>query len=619
MKNCILFLLKLIAFWLCLFAIQHTFFLLYNHSGYKAAGALHVLSSYYQALSMDLAATAYLITIPSLLLILSLFIKKNKGIIRSVHFINYILIVICILISISDTALFSAWGTKLNNKAMSYLFLDAKEAIIAFAAVPYWFFIILLIVSSLFTIFIYRRFIKLNVIGPVKLSHKLIFPFVLLFFLFISIRGGFQTYPINKSWVYYSKYSVLNYASLNGFWNVMELVVNPDISENPYKYFSNRKANNIVHEMFETPADSTQLILTSAKPNIVLILLESVSAECVSKLNGISGVMPGFDSLTSEGLLFTNFYASGFRTEQGLVSLFTGFPAQPQTTIMRKFGKFDKLPNLPRMLGDNGYSENYYYSGNTYFANTDAFLAFSGFTNIYNEDNYPWHHVTDWGAYDEELFNCHLEKAQNDRQPFFSIIMTSTNHEPFDADVEKVYKGGTGADAYKNTVHYTDKCLTEYLQKARTKPWFSNTLFIITADHAHSYPYERAANEVERHQVPFLIYGDVLNKAYRGKSCNKVGSQTDFPAILLDQLRISLKQFSFSKNLMNTSSPEFAFYTFDNGFGMVTPQQAIVFDHNLHEVVYRKNNQPAAVDRKITDQGKALLQLTFEDYIRFNN
>jgi phosphoglycerol transferase MdoB-like AlkP superfamily enzyme len=618
MKNSIVFLLRLSVFWLCLFTLQHTFFLLYNRTGYRDAALLHVLRSYSSAFAMDLAATAYLISIPAILLIISLFIRKNSLIIRSIHIFNYILIIICIIISISDTALFSAWGSKLNSKALSYL-LYPKEAITSFAAVPYWFFIFVLIIAGIFAIIIYKRFLYLNIDNPVKLSHKLIFPFVLLFLLFVSIRGGFQTFPINKSWVYYSKYPVLNYAALNGFWNIMEILVNPDISSNPYTYFGKEKAESIVKQMFEVSSDSNQMILTSVQPNIVLVLLESVSAECVYRLGGIKGLMPGFDSLAEEGLLFTNFYASGFRTEQGEISLFTGFPAQPQTTIMRKFGKFDKLPNLPLMLGEKGYSENYYYSGNTDFANTGVFLKFSGFTKIYNEDNYPWQHTTDWGAYDEELFACHLEEAEKDRQPFFSILMTSTNHEPFDANVEKIYTGKSEADAYRNTVFYTDKCLKEYLKKAKTKPWYKNTLFIIAADHAHNYPYDREANEVERHHIPFLLFGEALDSTYRGKICDKVGSQIDFPAILLNQLGISSRQFPKSKNLLNRHSPEFAFYTFDNGFGIVTPQQAIVYDHTMQKIVYRKNKLPPAIDRKITDQGKAFLQLTFEDYIRFTN
>jgi phosphoglycerol transferase MdoB-like AlkP superfamily enzyme len=348
-------------------------------------------------------------------------------------------------------------------------------------------------------------------------------------------------------------------------------------------------------------------------------MLESVSAECIESLNGIKGLMPGMDSLAKKGLLFTNFYATGFRTEQGIISFLSSFPAQPQTTIMRNFGKFEKLPNLARILGDSGYSENYYYSGNLVFACQIAFIRSSGFAHILDKDNYDWEKRTDWGAYDEEIFSCHLKEAEKDSQPFFSVIMTSTNHEPFDADVEKIFKGNSEADGFKNTVHYTDKCLFDYLQKAKTKSWYDNTLFIITADHAHSYPNGRRANEAERHRIPMLLYGNVIKPEYQGKINDKVGSQTDLPASLLSQLKIPFKNFERSKNLFNTYSPEFAFYAFDNGFGFITPKQIIVYDHNLGQVVYRKNKLSEKTDKEITDQGKAYLQEMFEQYIKFNN
>jgi phosphoglycerol transferase MdoB-like AlkP superfamily enzyme len=618
MKSIISFLIKLLIFWICLFAVQHTLFLLFNHEGLSGARFINILLSYYHALAMDIAASAYLMAVPVLLIIISLFLRRKNIFNKFIHIYNFILITFCLIITISDIGLYMAWGTKINSKALSYLAFP-KEAITSFAAVPYWLFIIILIAETFIVLYIYKKIFRLDFTSHIRIISKFIFPLIILFLLFISIRGGLQKYPINKSWVYYSKYSVLNYSALNGFWNFMEIIVNPDIKKNPYQYFSKEKAETIVKEMHKVSADSTKMTLTTERPNIVLILLESVSAECMNKLGGIKGMMPGMDSLASEGLLFKNYYANGFRTEQGEIALLTGFPAQPQTTIMRKFGKFDKLPNLARILGDNGYSENYYYSGNTEFANTDAFFKLSGFEKILNENNYPWKKRTDWGAYDEELFVCHLKEAEKDKQPFFSIIMTSTNHEPFNADVEKVFTGNSEAEGYKNTVHYTDKCVWDYLQKAKSKPWYANTLFIIISDHAHSYPYEREANEAERHHIPLLFYGNVLNEKYRGKEIETIGSQIDLPAILLAQLKLEHNQFLRSKNLLNIYTPQFAYYTFDNGFGIITPEQILVYDHNLGQVVYRKNKLPAVVDDKITEQGKAFLQVTFDEYIGFNN
>ena len=557
-------------------------------------------------------------SLPLLLLICSIFIKKNNSLINAIYILNITFIIANILISISDIGLYSAWGTKLNSKAIAYLAYP-KEALGSFASVPYWKFICITIIECFLFIFIYRKVFKLGFFGELNIYIKIIFPIIIIFLLFTAIRGGYGKRPISKGSVYFSKHAVLNYSATNSFWNFMEIFVNPEIKDNPYKYFSQDKAEKIMKAMSETSMDSTEMILTTTKPNIVLILMESVSAECLGSLDSLKGIMPGLDSLTKDGLLFTNFYANGFRTEQGIIAYLSSFPAQPQTSILRKFGKFEKLPNMAKLLGDNGYSENYYYSGNIEFANTGPYLRSSGFSNILGQDNYNWVTTTDWGAYDEELFACHLKEATKDHQPFFSIIMTSTSHEPFNANVEKIYKGNNESDNYRNTVHYTGNCIYDYLQKAKSQPWYNNTLFIITSDHAHSYPCGRGANEIKRHWIPLLFYGNVLKPQYKGKRNEHIGSQIDLAASLLSQLKMPYKQFVRSKNIFNKYSPEFAFYTFDNGFGIITPKQSIVFDHNLGQIVFRKNQLSTAIDNEITDQGKAYLQLMFEEYIRFNN
>lgn len=617
MKKNIIAVVKLIVFWVLLFILQHTVFLIYNVRELSEPGFWIAVKSYWFALSMDVSSTCYLVLIPILLVFIASLLTKNRVFMKIIHVYNIVWIIICCLISIFDIGLYSAWGSKINSKAISYL-LYPKEAFQSFSSVPYFLLISIVVVEILITAYFYKKWVRIKQINKINLFTSFAFVIICVFLLLTGIRGGFQKYPLNKGWAYYSKYTVLNYSALNGFWNFMEIFVNPGIKNNPYKYFSNDEAETIVKKMYEVKTDSTELILNTDRPNIVLILLESVSAECSGKLGGIKGLMPGFDSLCSVGLLFANFYATGFRTEQGLISYLSCFPAQPKATIMRQFGKFEKLPNFAKILGENGYSLNYYYSGNLEFANTGPYLASSGFNKIIGQDDYSWKRTTDWGAYDNELFACHLNKAAEDSIPFFSIIMTSTNHEPFEANVEKIYKGNSESDNFKNLVYYTDKCLSNYLKKAKEKPWYKNTLFIITSDHAHSYPYDRKANEVERHWIPLLFYGNVLKDECKGKINEHIGSQTDLAATLLAQMGIDYKRLKRSINLLNEYSPDFAFYTFDNGFGIITPDQAMVFDHDVGQVVYKKKNADAFTDKKILKEGKAYLQQMFDEYIRLN-
>lgn len=600
------------------FAIQHIIFLVYNQVELKNISSLLIASSFYHALSMDLSASAYLITLPFIIIAIGMFFNVGFNATKKFNYLNRILIVVCVLIGLFDTGLYSIWGSKINGKALSYLQYP-KEAITAMAAVPYGWFLAAILLQSATALFIYNKIFKFKIDNSGKPWPKIIASIIALGLIFVAIRGGIQKYPLSKSRAYFSKYAVLNYSAVNGFWNFMQLLVEPDIETNPYQYFENSKASDLVEDMHAVKQDSTIEILTTKRPNIVLILMESVSGECLESLNGLKGVMPGLERLTKEGLLFNNFYANGFRTEQGIIACISGFPAQPQTTIMRNFGKFDKLPNLARILGDSGYSVNYYYSGNVEFAKTDAYLKSSGFTQILDKNNYPWQKSTDWGAYDNELFDCHLKKAESDPSPFFSVIMTSTNHEPFNGEVDKVFKGHKTSDMYKNTVHYTDKCISEYLESAKSKSWYNNTIFIITSDHAHSMPNNRLANDPVRHHIPLIFFGNVLKPEFKGTVNSKIGSQIDLPAMVLSQLGLAFKQFRRSKNLFNEFAPEFAYYTFDNGFGLINKSQTIVYDHDANMVVFKDNNVPKNLEEQNLALGKAYLQNMMEEYIHLNN
>jgi phosphoglycerol transferase MdoB-like AlkP superfamily enzyme len=419
--------------------------------------------------------------------------------------------------------------------------------------------------------------------------------------------------------VYFSKYPVLNNAALNGFWNVVEIISKPQVTVNPYNYFDDATATAVVDGLYKTAEDTTTQILTTARPNIILVMMESMSADNFDVLGGEKGIAPCFDSLCKQGILFTDFYASGFRTDQGLVAMISGFPAQPASAVIKNFGKFDKMPNLVRTLSDTGYYTSYYCGGNYKFANTDTYLISAGIDKLSGEHEVPYTRRTQWGAYDEDLYSYVIADAMKLRQPFFSIIATITNHEAFDADVEKVFKGGSMTDNYKNTAHYADKAVFDFIQKARSQPWFSNTIFIITADHAHRYPMNRAYNEPLRHHIPFLLYGDVIKPEYSGTQIKNTASQVDFPATMLAQLNISAgkrQQYQWSKNLFNKYSNGFAFYAFDNGFGFVTPAAEVVYDHNLGQVVMEAKRDSSANGSDILRQGKAYLQTMFGSFIK---
>jgi phosphoglycerol transferase MdoB-like AlkP superfamily enzyme len=600
-------------FWMLLFTIQRIFFLLFYHSELNGIPFSHILLSLVYGLSLDISATSYLVFIPLLLISLGMMFKKNDVFFTLNNWLNYILIIFCLLIYFIGIGLYGNWGQKINTKALSFLVYPKEIAGMIMDVYNILYFAIFVVFASAM-IYIYRR-----LFSPKRHTSTGIFVSI-IFFLFFSagcllgVRGGFQNIPINKSWCYYSKHSTLNFASLNDFWNFFDIIVNPQIKSNPYIYTDNETALNTIKQLYATQ-DSTEHIVKNNRPNIVLIIMESMSADAIACFGGQPGIAPKFDSLAKEGLLFSNYYATGFRTEQGLIAMISGFPAQPVSSIIRNFGKFDHLPNLIRTLGDKGYSTSYYFGGDLLFANTKTYLEVSGINLMAGVDEVPHTRETDWGAYDEDVYAYQLSDIGKQKQPFFSMIMTLTNHEYFTADVEKINHGHTENDLYHNTAHYADKCLFDYIQQAKKQKWYDNTLFIITADHAHKHPMERNYNEPDRHHIPLLLCGGALRDEYKGKVVAKTASHLDMAATILGQLDMKNTEFKWSKNFLNKYAKGFAFYTFDNGFGFISDSSEVVYDQNLKSTIIARNKISGGDYNKNLKQGKAMLQIVFQEYI----
>ena len=595
------------------FALHRVSFLILYHRELMGISFSHIMLSFVYGLSLDISASCYLMVLPLLLFSAGMMLKKGQILFAIANWVNYLLIILCLVINFIGLGLYASWGQKINSKAISFLIYPKEMKGIMFDWNNLLYFVGFLI-FVIGTIFLYRKLIKPKqhvFLGYIRSS---VFLVVFTFCLLIGARGGFQRIPINKSWSYYSKHCTLNFASVNDFWNFFEIIVKPQMKHNPYNYMDKTVAQQTISGLYKT-AESSEYIAKTKRPNIVLVIMESMSADAIACFGGEPGIAPKFDSLSKEGLIFTNYYATGYRTDQGMGAIICSFPAQPVTDVMNDFGKFDYLPNLIKTMDKNGYRTSYYFGGELDFAHTNTFLTVSGTDVIVGKQNVPHKRETDWGAYDEDVYAYQLKEISREKQPFFSMIMTITNHEYFTADVEKIVPGNTELDRYHNTAHYADKCVYNYIQEAKTHDWYNNTLFIITGDHAHPHPRERKYNEVLRHHIPLLICGGALKDEYRGKVIAKTGCQLDMAATILGQLGINSSEFKWSKNNLNKYSKGFAFYTFDNGFGFVTDSAEVVYDHNLKSTITSISKYPGANPAKTLNEGKAMLQMVFEQYV----
>ncbi len=619
MKEHIKLIIKLFSFWMILFFIQRTLFILWNSDKWMNAGIATWFNANYHAFAMDLSTFCYFFLIIWLIIIANLFVS-GKITSRALHSWMILFVVVSGFVHIADLGLYNEWGTKINRKAFSYLAYP-KEAFASSKSSPMGWLILIWIVETSVFLWAYFKWIAPKTFPQIKKTWiKITFPIILLPFIYLGLRGGTQVFPIDRSWSYFNTIPVFNQAAVNSTWNALAVVFEPEeVTTNPYKYFTEKHAQQKVDSFFKTPKDTTISIFNIPKPNIVILMLESWSAEVVGILNKQIEAAPEFSALSKRSLLFSQFYATGFRTEQGLAAMVSGFPSQPTTTIIRKFGKFELLPALAQRLKQTGYSTSYYYGGDNRFANTQSYLQTMGFDNIYGDKDMQIRNRTFWGAYDEEYFDFLVKELGKNKAPFFSMGITSTSHEPFDAPVRKIFQGNEIAQLYKNTIHYTDSCLGDFFRKAEKQPWYKNTVFIVVSDHTHRYPYNRQAHEIERHWIPCLLTGGALRQEFAGKTISEPVCHTDLPATILSQLGLKHDEFIWSKNIFNPYASKFAYYTFDEGFGVITSKSALVYDHKLNKIIDKRSNENQQSIDSLTQTGKAILQQLMEAYVRLSN
>ncbi|HJD74983.1 MAG TPA: LTA synthase family protein, partial [Bacteroides reticulotermitis] len=313
-------------------------------------------------------------------------------------------------------------------------------------------------------------------------------------------------------------------------------------------------------------------------------------------------VAVNLDKFAKEGVSFTNFYANSFRTDRGLVSIISGYPAQPSTSIMKYPEKTESLPSIPRSLKKAGYDLQYYYGGDADFTNMRSYLVASGISNIISEKDFPMSERTGkWGAPDHNLFQRLIKdlKEEKQQQPFFKIVQTSSSHEPFEVPFHRL------DNKILNAFAYADSCVGDFVERYKETPLWKNTLIVLVPDHLGAYPHP-VETPLEGHTIPLVLIGGALKEP---KQVDVYASQIDIAATLLYQLGLPHDDFTFSKNMLNPASPHFAYFTEPTLFGIATPENQLVYNCDAKAVQVDKGTQKGAN----LERGKAYLQKLYDD------
>ncbi len=619
MKTILKSLIKQFIFWLLFFAFLRAIFLIYNYKFLiiEDISFCEVIASFWYAINLDIASTCYILLVPFLILLVqSLYCPNWLNIFNKVY--TAIILFLYSLLTTAELGIYEEWKTKLHYKALKYL-SNPTEIYDSAETDKFFILIGILILQFLIGFFIFRKFFYQKIKG-IKRNYifSILFLLITPVLLVVGMRGGIRQIPINQSQSYYSKHNILNLAAVNSGFNLYISIFEnlKNFGKNPFEFYSSEEAEIIVDEIYKTPIDSTIYILKTQRPNIVLIIMESWSGDLIESLGGESGITPKFRELEKDGILFTNIYSPGTRSEQGMASIFSGFPAHPISAITVQPDKFVKLPSLNHLLKNTGYSTSFYFGGQLIYGNIRSYIIYNDFdkiTEIYDfPDDIPQGKL---GIHDEFVFDWQLQELNKERVPFFSTIFTISTHSPFDMPMEKKIFWGDNVNMYLNSAWYTDSCLGDFISKAKKQAWFDNTLFIVVADHSH-YSYRNWSYfSPEYHKIPLLFFGNVIKDEYKGMKCDKLGSQTDIVGTLLPQLEIDTKKFHWSKNLLNPESPEFAYVAFEEGIGWIRPSGDFFYDNRFDHFYYI--NIDSTSQDSIIKEGKAFLQSVFQEYMEY--
>ncbi|HMM04005.1 MULTISPECIES: alkaline phosphatase family protein [unclassified Dysgonomonas] len=585
MKQRILLLITIFVYFIFIFCIEKLSFMLMHSSAEGGITFSEIFQVLYHGLPLDMSMSGYLTAIPALILISSIWIEPN--IIAKVLNVYFgIILSLVVIIAVVDLIVYPYWGFHFDSTVFLYLqkpketfaSASALEIILGFFAA-----IVFCILVYIGYVFIIRKqILKLTV--PKSIWKACLVMIFLTGALFLPIRGGVTVSTMNVGKAYFSDNMFLNHAAINPQFNLMYSFFKSDNFGSQYQFYDKSQATAIFDAlMIQPPADSIPQLLNTDRPNIILFILESFSAEAALD----SVIAPNMSRFAREGVLFDNFYANSFRTDRGLVSVLSGYPAHPTVAIMKYPQKTENLPTIPRTLKQAGYENlSFYYGGDADFANMRSyFVGACAMKEVVSDKDFPLsERMTKWGAPDKFLIDRTYKDitTQEQETPFMKTVLTLSSHEPFDVPVHKFN------EPFLNAVSYTDECLGSFVERLKSTALWDNTLLIFIADHAmQSYPVGLNNSDPRRFHIPMIWLGGAVKEP---KVVSDFGSQNDLAATLLSQLNLKYTDFRFSTDMLNPDSRKFAFYSYVNGFCMTDSTGTITYDNDRQEIIHQSGN-----------------------------
>ena len=510
------------------------------------------------------------IGIKTVLFGLLLFFPKQRFLLRKILFSIAIFIFVLVIVqnSISEFFFWNEFGVRYNFIAVDYLvytntvignIMESYPVVPLFSAVG--------IISGLVTYFIVKKsnaFLKNLPTLKQKLSDLTLYALAFLFSLFIIPK---------LSKLENSNNVFANELQANGLYKFFLAFKNSELEYDKfYKTMPNNEAFALLQQQIgNTNLTSERFIKSDSienKKNIVLITIESFSADFMKHYGNEQNITPFLDELAEQSLFFTNLYAVGNRTVRGLEAVTLCLPPTAGESVVKRVDNKNKF-STGFVLKQKGYQVKYLYGGDAYFDNMEDFFSGNGYDIVDKKSLQPSEITFSniWGVCDEDMANKAI-KVMNEEakqgKPFFNHWMTVSNHRPFTypegkIDIDSHSKSREGG------VKYTDYALRKFFENAQKQPWFSNTVFVIVADHCASSS-GKTELPLDKYRIPAFVYAP---KFIKPQKVNTLVSQIDLMPTVFGLLNFSYQSKFYGQDIFKPTYNPRAFIATYQDLGLI--------------------------------------------------
>ena len=577
-------------------------------SGMIADKEASTLTAFVKGLRFDNVIACYVSVLPvTVLLVAAAFGFCRRWLLRGANVWYGVLFGVAFMPSASNTPYFQYFFKNINSSIFEWFGYAGTTSGMLLQEKSWWLHIALyFVVTAAFVyllIMLRRRFTpqlctKPNEkLKPLATASHLIIAVAMTGLCLFGIRGRMGYNPIKVSQAYYCDDAFLNQLGINPAFNLLTSVLDDMRKENrelhlmpyPEAITNTRRWLGITGTVDSSsvlkravinplPAQPEAATATKQRPNVVVILMESMSANLMGTFGNNSHLTPTLDSLYNHSLAFDRFYSAGIHTNHGMTATLYSFPA----IMFRNLMKGTVTPHrhgIATVLKEHNYDNMFFMTHEAQYDNMKAFFATNGYDDIYSQESYPKSEVVNsFGVSDHFLFSYALNTINSKAatgKPFFATILTISNHPPY---IVPSWFKAKSKDKEQQIVEYADWCVGDFLNKAKREPWYKNTIFIIQADHGKIVAGSGGELPQSLNHIPLIMFGPgVPQMRYEG-----LGMQVDVMPTLFGLMGMSYTSYGFGQDLLKNPR-HMVFYSADNQLVARDQKRCFIYSPSLQK------------------------------------